>query len=146
MDGLIAHLKLLHSEILISSFPKLVLAIVVAFALLYCTWRIISVRFSPLRKYPGPLLASKLIQGEFEHGYQVATDLTFLHLAEYTDLWRLYQVWTQKYQWNIKKLHEQYGPVVQIGPNLLDLDYPELIKTLYGTDGKWRKVRRGVSS
>ena len=74
----------------------------------------------------------------------MATDLTLVHLAEYTDLWRLYQVWTQKYQWNIKKLHEQYGPVVQIGPNLLDLDYPELIKTLYGTDGKWRKVRRAA--
>jgi hypothetical protein len=43
----------------------------------------------------------------------------------------------------IKKLHEKYGPVVRIGPNLLDLDYPELIKILYGTDCKWRKVGTG---
>jgi hypothetical protein len=39
-----------------------------------------------------------------------------------------------------KKLHEKYGPVVRVGPNHLDLDLPELIKTVYGTDGKWKKV------
>ncbi len=40
----------------------------------------------------------------------------------------------------MKKLHEEYGPVVRIGPNLIDLDYPELIKTIYSTDEAWRKV------
>lgn len=40
----------------------------------------------------------------------------------------------------LKKLHDEYGPVVQIGPNIVDLDYPELIKTLYSTDDRWRKV------
>ncbi|KAK4652259.1 hypothetical protein QC762_609560 [Podospora pseudocomata] len=40
----------------------------------------------------------------------------------------------------MKRLHDKYGPVVRIGPNLLDLDYPELSKVLYGTDGKWRKT------
>jgi hypothetical protein len=40
----------------------------------------------------------------------------------------------------MKKLHDQYGPVVRIGPNLVDLDYPELIKTIYSTDEAWRKV------
>lgn len=40
----------------------------------------------------------------------------------------------------MKKLHEKYGPVVRLGPNLLDLDYPELTRTIYNTDGKWTKT------
>ena len=44
------------------------------------------------------------------------------------------------YHRRIKKLHDKYGAAIRIGPNLIDLDYPELIKTLYGTDDKWRKV------
>lgn len=49
-------------------------------------------------------------------------------------------MYSGNYQERIKKLHDKYGPVVRIGPNLLDLDYPELIKTIYSTDGKWLKV------
>ena len=40
----------------------------------------------------------------------------------------------------MKKLHEKYGPIVRIGPNLLDLDLPELSRVVYNTDGKWTKV------
>ena len=40
----------------------------------------------------------------------------------------------------MKQLHDKYGPVVRIGPNLLDLDYPELARTIYGTDGRWKKT------
>lgn len=39
----------------------------------------------------------------------------------------------------MSKLHEKYGPIVRIGPNLLDLDLPELYRVIYGTDGKWVK-------
>ncbi|KAL2020441.1 hypothetical protein VTK56DRAFT_8407 [Thermocarpiscus australiensis] len=62
----------------------------------------------------------------------------FPHLG-YTNLWRLAQVRSGRYHETVKKLHDRYGPVVRIGPNLLDLDYPKLIPTIYGTDGKWRK-------
>ena len=51
-------------------------------------------------------------------------------------------MWSGRYPQKIKKLHDQYGPVVRIGPNLLDLDYAELIRTIYSTDGKWRKVQQ----
>ncbi|KAF5001839.1 hypothetical protein FDECE_10828 [Fusarium decemcellulare] len=88
----------------------------IAIATCLVLWSLISELTSPLKQYPGPFL------------------------ARWTNAWRLYQVWTQKYQWTIKSLHEKYGPVVRIGPNLLDLDYPELIKTIYSTDGKWRKT------
>ncbi|EAQ87743.1 hypothetical protein CHGG_04362 [Chaetomium globosum CBS 148.51] len=80
-------------------------------------WYTISWVSSPLRKYPGPFLAG------------------------YTNFWRLAQVYSGNYQERIKKLHDKYGPVVRIGPNLLDLDYPELIKTIYSTDGKWLKTQ-----
>lgn len=40
----------------------------------------------------------------------------------------------------IHELHKKYGPVVRIGPNVLDLDFPELIKTIYNTKGNYRKV------
>ncbi|CAK7208017.1 hypothetical protein SEUCBS139899_010851 [Sporothrix eucalyptigena] len=83
---------------------------------LFVLWNIFVYLRSPLRKYPGPFW------------------------ARWTNIWRLYHAWSGKYQWTIEKLHNKYGPVIRIGPNLLDLDYPELIKTIYGTDGKWKKT------
>lgn len=55
-------------------------------------------------------------------------------------MWRLGQVLSGEYAPRMKKLHEKYGPIVRIGPNLLDLDFPELTRTIYGTDPKWKKV------
>ncbi|KAK4225379.1 Pisatin demethylase [Podospora fimiseda] len=78
-------------------------------------WTVVAWIRSPLRRYPGPFLAG------------------------FTDLWRVRLVFTNRYADIIKELHEKYGPVVRIGPNTLDLDYPELLKTIYGTDGKWLK-------
>ena len=37
-------------------------------------------------------------------------------------------------------MHEKYGPVVRIGPNVLSLNYPELISTIYDTKGNYQKV------
>lgn len=71
---------------------------------------------SPLRKYPGPFL------------------------ARWTNLWRFGVVLTGNYPDRILALHRRLGPVVRIGPNTLDLDYPELIQTLYSTDTRWRKT------
>ncbi|KAH7211243.1 cytochrome P450 [Fusarium oxysporum] len=101
---------------------------VVLFAVLL--WWIISTLTSPLRPYPGPLFAKG----------------NSLLSLEWTNLWRLYQVRTQKYQWTIQDLHKKYGPIIRIGPNLLDLDYPELIKIIYGTDHRWLKFYLNNSS
>ncbi|KAI9170601.1 Cytochrome P450 monooxygenase vrtE [Paramyrothecium foliicola] len=70
---------------------------------------------SPLNRYPGPLL------------------------AKITDFWRLWLVYHGNYAPDIKRLHEKYGPIVRLGPNLLDLDWPALSKTIYSTDGRWIK-------
>ncbi|KAK4463171.1 Pisatin demethylase [Cladorrhinum samala] len=78
-------------------------------------WSVVSWFTSPLRRYPGPFLAG------------------------FTNLWRYNLARNNRYGTTIKKLHEKYGPVVRIGPDLLTLDYPELTKTIYSTDGKWLK-------
>ncbi|KAK0649763.1 cytochrome P450 [Cercophora newfieldiana] len=78
-------------------------------------WFWVAYQTSPLRKYPGPFLAG------------------------FTNLWRLWQVVSADYAPRMKKLHEKYGPVVRIGPNLLDLDLPEISRVVYNTDGKWVK-------
>ncbi|KAK3988501.1 Pisatin demethylase [Cladorrhinum sp. PSN332] len=82
-------------------------------------WFTISWATNPLRKYPGPFLAA------------------------FTNLWRFNLCLTKAFTYTdtIKKLHEKYGPVVRIGPNTLDLDYPELIRIIYSTDGKWIKTK-----
>lgn len=49
-------------------------------------------------------------------------------------------MWTANYGPYVKGLHEKYGPVVRIGPNLLDIDYPEISKVIYGTDSRWIKT------
>ena len=41
-------------------------------------------------------------------------------------------------------MHEKYGPVVCIGPNVLSLNYPELIKIIYNTKENYRKVGIGL--
>ncbi|KAK1836434.1 Pisatin demethylase [Podospora conica] len=79
-------------------------------------WWALSYVRSPLRRYPGP------------------------GLAGWTNLWRFFLVRRGDYHRRIKQLHDKYGPVVRIGPNLVDLDCPELIKTIYGTDVAWRKT------
>ena len=44
----------------------------------------------------------------------------------------------------MRELHKKYGPIVRIGPNVLDLDLPELTKTIYNIKGDWVKVMRTI--
>lgn len=73
---------------------------------------------NPLRKYPGPFL------------------------ARFTNLWRLHHVSRGNFHLLVEDLHKEYGPIVRIGPNVIDVDYPELIKTVFNIKGDWKKVRR----
>ncbi|KAG7151097.1 Cytochrome monooxygenase vrtE like protein [Verticillium longisporum] len=90
--------------------------LLVAPAVAFFLWFLVSYQVSPLRRYPGPLLAGV------------------------TNFWRFWQAISADYAPRIKRLHEKYGPIVRIGPNLLDLDIPELPRTIYSTDGKWKKT------
>ncbi|KAF1955011.1 cytochrome P450 [Byssothecium circinans] len=70
---------------------------------------------SPLRKLPGPFLAK------------------FTHLWRFKDNYNQTQIETQL------RLHAQHGDVVQIGPNVVSVADPSLIKVIYSTRGTFRK-------
>lgn len=77
---------------------------------------------SPLRRYPGPFL------------------------AKFTNLWRMYHISQKSFHKVVEDLHKQYGPVVQIGPNVLDVDDPNLIKTVFNIKGDWKKTEAYLAS
>lgn len=92
---------------------KLAIVVPVATLIVYIVFTILN---DPLSKYPGPAI------------------------ARWTNLWRLFATRRGRYHLEIQKLHEQYGPIVRIGPNLLDLDMPELVKTIFNIKGDWKKT------
>ncbi|KIW95782.1 uncharacterized protein Z519_02846 [Cladophialophora bantiana CBS 173.52] len=55
---------------------------------------------SPLRKFPGPLLASS------------------------TRLWQVWTAWTGKAEEHYIAVHRQYGPIVRLGPNEISMASP----------------------
>lgn len=63
-----------------------------------------------------------------------------LFLAGWTGLYRFYYVIKGESHLFDQKLHQKYGPIVRIAPNVLDLDIPDLIKTIYNFGGDWKKV------
>ena len=52
----------------------------------------------------------------------------------------MFHVRQGKYQVVIQELHKKYGPVVRIAPNVLDLDMPELVNTIYNIKSDYLKV------
>ena len=62
-------------------------------------------------------------------------------LARFTDLWRFYDYWCCTQTNTHQTLHKKLGPAVRIGPNMVSLSDPELIKQVYSTRGDFLKVR-----
>jgi hypothetical protein len=71
---------------------------------------------SPLKKLPGPFL------------------------AHFSDVWRLWNHYSQTHIETQRRLHEKYGNIVRIGPKTVSVTDPELIKTIYSTRGTFVKV------
>src|ERR1700759_1849349 len=69
-----------------------------------------------LNKYPGPFLAN------------------------FTNLWRFFDVWGRRADITHRKLHQRYGEVVRLGPNILSFSNPRAIKTIYGRAKGFTKV------
>ncbi|KAK3374301.1 cytochrome P450 [Lasiosphaeria ovina] len=108
------HLSSLVPGVGPNTAADLAVAVVTAVFVAVSGWFVVAWATSPLRKFPGPLLAG------------------------WTNLWRVAQ--SSRCHLKAMELHEKYGPVVRVGPNLLILDYPELVRTIYGTDEKWCKT------
>lgn len=71
---------------------------------------------SPLRHFPGPLLAS------FTEAYR-ATLTAFGNIE------------THQRQW-----HDKWGRAVRVGPNVISLSDPDMIRVVYTSKNSWRKV------
>lgn len=78
---------------------------------------LLRVRYSRgLNKFPGPFLAS------------------------FTDLWKIWYVYTTSEQNLYLDVHRKYGDVVRIGPKQLSFADPRAINEIYGTGGGNQKV------
>ncbi|KAJ9612035.1 hypothetical protein H2200_003630 [Cladophialophora chaetospira] len=64
--------------------------------------------FSPLARVPGPFLAS------------------------ITSFWIAHAYWRQDWHYRAISLHKQYGPVVRVGPDAVDVGDVDAIKIIYG--------------
>jgi hypothetical protein len=69
-----------------------------------------------LNAYPGPLLASA------------------------SGVWRVWYTWNHRHEKPLVRLHERYGEVVRIAPNVLSFANPQAIKDIYGTHQNFPKV------
>lgn len=69
-----------------------------------------------LRHIPGPLIAS------FSNG------------------WKLQAVWKRNMHRENIRVHEDYGPIVRIGPNHVSLADPKSMRLIYGVQNVFRKV------
>lgn len=89
------------------------LVCVTAVLLSVILWRFYT---SPLKSIPGPFL------------------------AKFTNLWRLIDVYRGSAHLTHIHLHRRYGSAVRIGPNVVSLSDPGLIKTIYSTRNGFLKV------
>lgn len=75
---------------------------------------------SPLKHIPGPFL------------------------ARFTNIWRLADQLTGRSHRTQARLHERYGSAVRLGPNLVSLSDPSLLKVVYDARGNFIKVRQPI--
>lgn len=71
---------------------------------------------SPLKDIPGPVL------------------------AKFSNVWRLFDHYKATQISTQRQLHKELGPAVRIGPNIVSLSDPTLLKTVYSTRGEYIKV------
>ena len=62
-------------------------------------------------------------------------------LAAYTDFWRFWIVWGRRPEKKHIALHEEYGPLVRLGPNMVSVSDPEAIRIIYALNAGFVKVR-----
>lgn len=91
-----------------------VLLTIITFPFTYCLWTYWT---SPVRQFPG-------------------------HWASgFSNLWRLLDVFAQKPHVTHLKLHEKYGSVVRMGPNIVSVSDPVVLKEAFRLRDPWLKVR-----
>ncbi|PVH93928.1 cytochrome P450 [Periconia macrospinosa] len=64
-------------------------------------------------------------------------------VAKFTNLWRFKIHYQRVHIETLQDLHKKYGDVVQLGPNVVSLAEPRLVKKIYSTRGTFRKQPDG---
>jgi hypothetical protein len=77
--------------------------------------------FHPISHIPGPRLAA------FTYWYQ-----------SYYDLWPH----SGRFLWKTAELHEQYGPIIRIGPNEVQIKDPDFYNEMYPSGNRRREKSR----
>jgi hypothetical protein len=52
---------------------------------------------------------------------------------------RVLRLWKENYAWNHKALHDKYGPVVRVAPNLVTVTSTQAVHEIYGSGYKYPK-------
>ncbi|KAI5867005.1 cytochrome P450 [Durotheca rogersii] len=60
-------------------------------------------------------------------------------LASFSNLWKLRAVWNKNMHRENVRVHEDYGPIVRIGPNHVSVADPQSMKLIYGVQNVFRK-------
>lgn len=71
---------------------------------------------SPVKQFPGPFI------------------------AKFTNIWRFINVYRGRSELTQRELHKRHGAAVQLGPNLISLSDPKLLRTVYNIRGDFVKV------
>jgi len=82
----------------------------------WAAWIVYARHFHPLRKFPGPWLASV------------------------SRVWYMLQIARGDMEKTQRRLHKQHGPLVRIAPNEIACAAPDAIKTIYRTQGALNKT------
>ncbi|KAI9840233.1 MAG: hypothetical protein M1837_001816 [Sclerophora amabilis] len=113
----------------LSSVPRgtLISATLTAAAVIYGTvLGIYRLYFSPLAKFPGPKLAA--LTQWYETYYEIAKS----HEGGFRG---------GQFTFQIKKLHEKYGPIVRINPHELHVDDPDYYEVVYSMSQSFDKMK-----
>lgn len=97
------------------AIKDLLIHLVLCGMVLAISWFLWNYLQSPLKSFPGPWAAS------------------------FTNLWRLQDVIRGRCDITHLGLHRKFGSVVRMGPNVLSLSDPELVKQVYTTRNPWAK-------
>ncbi|KAK3307745.1 cytochrome P450 [Chaetomium strumarium] len=82
------------------------------------------------------LLVTQLVLTRNRRGLR---DVPGPFLASFSNLWKLRAVWKQNMHRENVRVHEDYGPIVRIGPNHVSVADPESMQTIYSVKNVYPK-------
>lgn len=82
-------------------------------------------------------LITRLLYNKYGHGINSIPGPT---LASFTNLWRFFLVTRRRPELKHIELHQKYGSVIRIGPNVVSVSDPNAVKIIYAINAGFVKV------